>query len=75
MKKVLSFVAVVALAASFTACKKDYTCTCTATAAGITTTSSATAKLSKKDAEAWCGDQSSETTVAGTTSTTTCSLD
>jgi hypothetical protein len=31
MKKVLSLVAVVALAASFTACKKDWTCSCTYT--------------------------------------------
>jgi len=29
MKKALSILAVVAIATSFTACKKEYTCTCT----------------------------------------------
>lgn len=38
MKKVLTLVAVVALAASFTACKKDHTCTCTESGVEIKTT-------------------------------------
>ena len=59
MKKVLSILAIAAFAVSFTACKKDYTCECTtkdgATVLGTTT---ATAKLKKSDADAWCGDYS-----------------
>lgn len=59
MKKVLSLVAVVAIAASFTACKKDYTCACTYTYTVGSTDytydySYDLLKSKKKDAEAWC---------------------
>lgn len=56
MKKVLSLVAVVALAASFTACKKDYTCDCVYTWSDGTTTdySYELLKSKKGDAEDWC---------------------
>lgn len=61
MKKVLSLVAVVALAASFTACKKDYTCDCTYTWSDGSTTdySYELLKSKKKDAEAWCDSYNS----------------
>jgi hypothetical protein len=59
MKKVLTFVAVIALAASFTACKKDYTCECTYTydVAGTSTTTDTSYEMNgykKKDATAAC---------------------
>lgn len=71
MKKVLSILAVAAFVVSFTACKKDYTCECvTKDGATVLSTTTATAKLKKSDAEAWCGDY--DVTVG--TMTTTCSL-
>ena len=53
MKKVLSIVAVAALAVSFTACKKEYTCECDVL--GLTISKDTTASvLKKKDIEDWC---------------------
>lgn len=52
MKKVLLFVAVVAVA-GLTSCKKDWACECTYS--GVTTsTTEGYSKLTKKDAEAKC---------------------
>lgn len=51
MKKSLLFVAVAALALSFSSCKKDYSCDCTI--AG-TTTETTLENYSKADAEAAC---------------------
>ena len=52
MKKVLSIVAVAALAVSFTACKKDYTCTYEYELLGVTYTATAECtKCSKKDVQ------------------------
>jgi len=62
MKKVMSFLAVVALIATVnTSCKKNYTCECCATCSGTKTCGSATAKMKKKDAKAWCEDHHHET--------------
>ena len=55
MKKVLSLVAVVAFAASFTACKKDHTCSCTGTD-GASDFSVTYVKSKKSDAQGWCDD-------------------
>jgi len=59
MKKVLTIAAVVALTASFTSCRKDYTCDCTYTydVAGTSTTTEYSYeynKVKKKDATASC---------------------
>ena len=44
------------VALCFASCKKNYTCVCTTTANGVVIGSSAqTAKMTKNDAEAWCG--------------------
>ena len=71
MKKFIAIVAVVAFAASFTACKKDYKCTCTSNCFGFTSSASATAHLKKSDAKTWCEGN------AGSSSgcTYSCSLD
>lgn len=51
MKKVLLFVAVVGFAATFSSCKKEYTCVCGEGSNAIETS----AEFKKKaDAEAWC---------------------
>ena len=54
MKKVLAIVAIVAFAASFSACKKDYTC-CYYDSAGVKIATAGygctTTKMSKKDKE------------------------
>jgi len=42
-----------------TSCKKDYTCECTVTGNGTTASSSATSKMTKKDAQEWCDETSS----------------
>ena len=52
MKKVLSLVAVVALAASFTSCTKEYTCDCTVE--GWDDWYDWTAEYKKADAEEAC---------------------
>jgi hypothetical protein len=59
MKKVLTIAAVVALTASFTSCKKDYTCDCTYTyeVLGVEETVDYTYeynKVKKKDATEAC---------------------
>ena len=60
MKKVMSFLAVVALIATVnTSCKKNYTCECCTTCGGVQECASATKKLKKKDAKAWCEGSSS----------------
>lgn len=65
MKKVL-LGAIVIAAASFTSCKKDYTCTCTTEGNGSSATASTTITATKSDAEAACN---STTTSGGFTST------
>ncbi len=67
MKKVFTFIAAVAIVASLSSCKKDYTCDCTVTAAGISTTSSSAITAKKSDAESACDAMA--TTVAGVTKT------
>ena len=58
MKKLaLSIAALAFIATSMTSCKKDYTCTCTIDFLGVKTTVSETAKMTKKDAKAWCEDE------------------
>lgn len=55
MKKFIAILAVVAVGATFTACKKSYTCTCTSTYNGQSTTSSYTSpKIKKSTAKTWC---------------------
>lgn len=57
MKKVLTLVAVVAFAASFTACKKDRKCICTGTddwTGEDRTDEFQTGKRSKSDADEYC---------------------
>jgi len=62
MKKVMSFLAVVALIATVnTSCKKNYTCECCVTCSGTKTCASQTAKMKKKDAKAWCDNQKGST--------------
>jgi len=51
MKKSVLFVAVAALALSFSSCKKDYTCDCTVNG---NTTSTPLENVSKSDAEDAC---------------------
>lgn len=74
MKKVSLFIAVVAITAIFSSCKKDYTCECTSTYGGISTSASVTAKMTKKDAKEWCEGYNVSSTVGGVTSSTTCKL-
>ena len=57
MKKVLTILAIAAIAVSFTACKKDYTCTCTHDLFGTaTSTKYEYEKVKKDDAETACSD-------------------
>ena len=57
MKKVLAILAIAAFATSFTACKKDYTCTCSHDLLGTTTpTMYEFEKVKKDEAETACGD-------------------
>ena len=58
---VLGIVAIALFAFTFASCKKDYTCECTIL--GITT--SDTQKLSKKDADTWCGDSNTAAQILG----------
>ncbi len=72
MKRVLPFVAAIALLGAVS-CKKEYTCDCTTTdSSGVfsPSTVSSTATLSKSDAEDWCSESS---TTSGSF-TTTCTL-
>jgi len=78
MKKI-TLLAVAALAMTFASCKKDYTCECkvtsNATGTNVTsTTSAATGKMKKKDAEAKCNEGDSNTTLAGLTVSSECSI-
>ncbi len=55
MKKIVSIIGAVALIATLTSCKKNWTCECCTTCSGTTTCASVTSgKMKKKDAEAWC---------------------
>jgi len=55
MKKAIAILSIVAFAASFTACKKDYTCKCTYDLSGTSTTISYEyTKVKKADAEEAC---------------------
>jgi hypothetical protein len=75
MKKVFSIVAMVALVATFTSCKKDYTCECVTTVNGAEMgRASATKNLSKSDAEEWCSGSSQSSSVGGSTAETKCTL-
>ena len=56
MKKVLPFVAAIALPGAVS-CNKGYTCDCTFDdGAGGSVTASSTITAKKKDAETWCDD-------------------
>ncbi|RMG83557.1 MAG: hypothetical protein D6707_00845 [Bacteroidetes bacterium] len=58
MKKVLSIAAVAALAVSFTACKKNYTCECTTYEDGVPmATTPNTIRDTKKKAQEQCEAQ------------------
>jgi hypothetical protein len=61
MKKVLSFVAVIATVASLSSCSKDYTCECTI----LGFTSSETQNMKKKDAKEWCDEANTNAEVWG----------
>lgn len=76
MKKGLAILTIVAFAAFFTACKKDYTCECTTKdgTGAVLASSSATGKMTKSDAESWCSAGESSSTIFGTTWITTCTL-
>ncbi|GAB4206777.1 MAG: hypothetical protein Fur0023_16940 [Bacteroidia bacterium] len=55
MKKIASIIGAVAIVATISSCKKNWTCECTTTCGSTSTTVSATSgKMKKKDAEAWC---------------------
>ncbi|MFH1321878.1 MAG: hypothetical protein ABII90_14660 [Bacteroidota bacterium] len=69
MKKVLAIIAIVAFAASFSACKKDYTCSCTVS--GLTITAEFL-KVKKADAEDSCS--SLETTYKIADPNASCSI-
>ncbi|GAB4453728.1 MAG: hypothetical protein OHK0036_16820 [Bacteroidia bacterium] len=57
MKKVVSIVSAVAVIATLSSCKKNWTCECTTNCGGTTATFSATSgKMKKKDAETWCNN-------------------
>lgn len=62
MKKIFSLLAVVAILASFTSCKKDYTCTCTI--AGVDTATPLDDQ-SKSDAEDACAVLDTAAQLAG----------
>lgn len=64
MKKVTSIAAIVLLAVSFTACKKDWTCTCT-NADGQETAKYEFKNLSKKDAKTGCDTWNTAASVSG----------
>ena len=68
MKKIAPIVAIVALGAMFTSCKKDYKCTCTAGGQSYTTELK---DVKKSDAKAACDTWGSIYTMAGGS----CSLD
>lgn len=73
MKKVLTVLAIAAFAVSFTACKKDYTCTCTHDLLGTATpTKYEYTKVKKDDAETACTDTEAVHKLAELTAT--CSL-
>lgn len=63
MRKVMSFLAVVALIATVnTSCKKNYTCECCIDCPFTgEICNSETKKMKKKDAKAWCESNSSAT--------------
>lgn len=64
MKKVLAIIAIVAFAASFSACKKDYTCTCTVGGLSIPITYT---KVKKSYAEDNCSSLESAYKIADPT--------
>lgn len=70
MKKITLLAAAAMIVASMSSCKKEYTCECTTTGSGYSASASATAKMTKKDAKAWC--EGSSASSAGMT--TTCKL-
>ena len=73
MKKVLTILAIAAFATSFTACKKDYTCTCTHDLLGASTATTYEYEKAKKDvAEQACSD--TEVFHKSAEATATCSI-
>ena len=65
MKKSLLILSLVAFV--FASCKKDRTCECCAEVLGTKSCATATAKMTKKDAETWC--EGSTQGVSGVTCT------
>ncbi len=70
MKKTMAIAALLVVAATFTSCKKEYTCECVTESGGIKTTTTSTIKDTKKKATDACESLSKE--VAGVK--TTCSI-
>ena len=61
MKKSLLFASLIALVGSISSCKKTYQCECvweSGSLAGQTQTLETAEKVSKKDAQAWCDENS-----------------
>ncbi|GAB4449086.1 MAG: hypothetical protein OHK0036_05560 [Bacteroidia bacterium] len=55
MKKIVSIIGAVALVATLSSCKKNWTCECCTSCSGTNTCVSGTSgKMKKKDAESWC---------------------
>ena len=78
MKKI-TLLTIVLAGLAFASCKKDYTCTCTTTTtsgSGTVTASgsSATGKMSKKDAESKCDENDATVTSGGNSVTTACAI-
>jgi uncharacterized lipoprotein YehR (DUF1307 family) len=74
MKKITTIAAALLIAASFSSCKKEYTCTCVTKMTGADDiTQTYTFKAKKKDAEASCNSKGT-TSGGGVTMTTTCKL-
>lgn len=68
MKKIVSIIGVVALVATLSSCKKNWTCECCATCGGTTSCATATSgKMKKKDAENWCNQGSYSSSSCSTT--------
>ncbi len=61
MKKVITLVAVIAMAGWFSSCTKDYTCECELLGATV----SETQNMKKKDAQDWCDAANDDAAVLG----------
>ena len=64
-KTITTIIAVVFIAASFTSCKKDYTCTCTYPSNSALNSSFTYPKVTKSIATTDCNTESTSAAVAG----------